>query len=108
MNPVDRFSYLLHLAIAEKLRLDGDRVLRVARKNIQRWLASGRFKHGAELPLLEWQRILDTRTSDEIIRLISLETDEGQRLRSSSPFTGIISEAERDKIWSECAEIGFA
>ena len=107
MNQVDRFSYLLHLAIADKIRADGQRVIERARENIDRWLASGRFKYGAELVLFEWRRILDGSTPDEIIRLITEQTDEGQRLRSSTPFTGILTSAQREEIWSQCAEVGF-
>ncbi len=105
MNPVDRFSYLLHLAIAEKLRQDGRRVIAVAIKNLDRWLSSGRFENGAELAYLEWRNILENSTTDEIIRLIKQQTDEGQRLRSSTPFTGILTKIERERIWSECAEV---
>ena len=42
----------------------------------------------------EWRKIL-TRPWSEIRRLLLDESDEGQRLRSSKPFAGIVTEEER-------------
>ena len=98
-NFVDLFSLMLHTSVSEKLRLNPNEVLQIARDNLNRWLKN------ENSALLEWQQILDNRTPEEIIKIITQDTDEGQRLRSSSPFVGVLSESERDKIWSECAEI---
>jgi hypothetical protein len=99
-NFVDLFSLMLHAAVAEKLRLNPKKVLQIAEENLNRWLKN-------ENPALrEWQIILKSHTPEEIIKIITQNTDEGQRLRSSSPFVGVLSEAERDKIWSECEKIG--
>jgi len=81
--------------------------LKIARNNLNRWLASEGFAGNERFALLEWQKILKNFTPEEIIRIISQDTDEGQRLRSSSPFAGVLTEIEREKIWSECAEIRF-
>ncbi|HRH41720.1 MAG TPA: hypothetical protein PKY82_08765 [Pyrinomonadaceae bacterium] len=98
-NFVDLFSLMLHASVAEKLRLNPNKVLQIARQNLNRWLKN-------ENPALsEWQEILETRTPEEIIKIITQDTDEGQRLRSSSPFVGVLSETERNKIWSDCAKI---
>ncbi len=98
-NFVDLFSLMLHIKVAEKLRSNPNKVLQIARQNLDRWLKN-------ENPaLLEWQEILELKTPEEIIKIITRDTDEGQRLRSSSPFAGVLSESERDKIWSECAKI---
>lgn len=43
----------------------------------------------------EWQEILKTQTASEVARLLVMENDKGQRLRSSHPFKGIIPESER-------------
>ena len=99
-NFIDSFSLVLHRTVAEKLRQDAKAVLHLAQDNLNRWL-----KKNKNSALLEWQKILETRTPEEICKIISQDTDEGQRLRSSSPFAGVLSEAEREKIWSECAEI---
>ena len=98
-NFTDLFNLMLHRAVAEKLRREPEKVLEIARDNLKKWLKD-------KIPaLLEWQNILDTEPPEKIIKIISQDTDEGQRLRSSSPFAGVLSEAEREKIWSECAEI---
>ncbi|HMS40341.1 MAG TPA: hypothetical protein PKE69_08955 [Pyrinomonadaceae bacterium] len=98
-NFVDLFSLMLHAGVAEKLRLNPHEVLQIARQNLNRWLAN------ENSALREWQKILETHTPEEIIKIITQDTDEGQRLRSSSPFAGVLSETERDQIWSECAKI---
>ena len=98
-NFVDLFNLMLHVAVAEKLRLNEREVLQIAQDNLRRWLKD------ENSALLEWQKILETHTPEEICKIITEDTDEGQRLRSSSPFAGVLSEAEREKIWSECAEI---
>jgi len=98
-NFIDLYSLMLHSGVAEKLRLNPTEVLQIARQNLDRWLKT------ENSALREWQEILDTHTPAEIIKIITQDTDEGQRLRSSSPFVGVLSDAERDKIWSECAEI---
>lgn len=100
-NFVDLFNLTLHLAVAEKLRRNSQDVLQIARNNLKRWSKNENFA------LLEWQNILETKTPEEIAKIITEDTDEGQRLRSSSPFAGVLSDAEREKIWDECAEIGF-
>ena len=105
MNFVDFFSLVLHRVVAEKLRVNEAEVLQTARDNLKRWLKSESFAGSERFALLEWQKILENSTSEEIRKIITQDTDEGQRLRSSSPFVGVLSEAEREKIWSECAEI---
>ncbi len=99
-NFIDLFNLMLHRAVAEKLRQDAKLVLQIARNNLNHWL-----KKNENFALLEWRQILETHTPEEICKIISQDTDEGQRLRSSSPFVGVLSESEREKIWSECAEI---
>ena len=43
----------------------------------------------------EWQEILKTKPASEVARLLVVENDNGQRLRSSHPFKGVIPESER-------------
>ena len=94
--------------VADKLRDDPDRILELARKNLERWLARDGFATGPERrAILEWKDILEDASLAEIGSLITAETDEGQRLRSSSPFAGVLSERERSISWNECAEIGL-
>jgi len=105
MSFIDLYSLTLHRVIAEKMITDGDRIIRIARSNLQRWLESESFAGAEGSPLREWKSILDNATLEEICRIITADTDEGQRLRSSSPFTGILSKSVRERYWSECAEV---
>ena len=100
-NFIDLFNLMLHRAVAEKLRHNPESALQTARRNLKKWLKNN------SLALIEWQTIIETETPEEIIKIITQDTDEGQRLRSSSPFAGVLSESEREKIWSQCAEIRF-
>ena len=105
MNFVDLYSLMLHRLVAEKMLVDEENVLQIARKNLNRWLSSESFVGSERFALLEWQVILENSNSEEIRKIITQDTDEGQRLRSSSPFAGVLDKATRDKVWSECAEI---
>ena len=46
----------------------------------------------------EWQRILDSESVEEIIRLMTDPTEEGHRRRQSTPFAGILTLEERRSI----------
>lgn len=108
MNFSDRFSLSLHRRIAERLRVDPASVLDAANENLDKWLSKDSFAFGPERrALLEWKAILERSSPREIESIIVAETDEGQRLRSSSPFAGILTKTEQTITWNECAEIGL-
>ena len=44
---------------------------------------------------MEWEHILNTKTKEQILSILESDSEESTRLRSSSPFTGILSEKER-------------
>ena len=46
----------------------------------------------------EWQEILGEADVDRLIEILTDTSDEGQRLRSSSPFVGVLSPEERLEI----------
>jgi hypothetical protein len=104
-NFVDLLSLSLHRAVAKKMRLNSHEVIRVARENIDRWLNGENFIDHGRRALLEWRYILEHSTPEEIERIISADTDESQRLRSSSPFVGVLTEAERMELFDACAKI---
>lgn len=59
------------------------------------YLADEEARHGSLCQASrEWQQIL-TRPWSEVRKILLDESDEGQRLRSSKPFTGIVTEEER-------------
>lgn len=101
---LDEFSLRLHQAVAERLRRNPSGILQTARENLERWLAAQGDDVAA---LLEWKNLLETVAPEKLARIITQKTDEGQRLRSSSPFAGVLSEAEREAIWRKCAEGEF-
>ncbi|MCW5961950.1 MAG: hypothetical protein KIS76_17445 [Pyrinomonadaceae bacterium] len=98
-NFPDMLSLVVHRLAAERLRSD-PQLLEIAKANLQRWLNQTPGV-GA---WLEWKEILENESLENILKIISAETDEGQRLRSSSPFAGLISEDERRKVIKICAE----
>lgn len=97
MNPTynqgDLQSLALVKAIAAKLQADPS-LIQIAFNNIERWKAQGN-----EAPVYkEWLGILGNGM-EVVCAVLEAETDEGQRLRSSSPFPGVLSEEERMSIW---------
>ena len=76
-------------------RIDADRSrLDIAYENLER----ERERWGKLCPASEeWVELLK-RPWPEIRTILLEESDEGQRLRSSHPFTGLISDEERDAI----------
>lgn len=91
---IDARSLALHRLIAAKLLADPS-LLDVARANVHRWQAGDA---GPALALAEWEQIL-AGSPDEIARLITDTSETATRLRQSSPFTGILTDAERAAIY---------
>ena len=91
---IDRRSLEMAKLIVEKIDADPD-LLQVAHENLRRW----RRIRGGTLPRCseEWERLLE-RPWTEIRNILVDESDEGQRLRSSHPFAGLVSEKERRHI----------
>lgn len=106
---VDTFALLYHRAVAERLREQPDKVVDHARQNLQRWMAEDGRGGGGERPTLEeWQDILDSSPVARLIKIITGESDEGQRLRSSSPFVGVLTPEERLEILEACEQGAIA
>jgi hypothetical protein len=100
---IDLVALDYHRLVDERLRADPETVLRDARENLQRWLPIHEGS-GAEFALLEWQQLLDTKTVPELIAIILEDSEEGQRLRSSTPFAGLLSLEESRALWKRHAE----
>lgn len=86
-------SLEMHRLIAKKL-LENPSLVELAQSNISRWSSV----RGKTRSYLEWEDIL----SSGIQRTIDILTGEDQecaRLRSSSPITGVLSEAERTDLF---------
>ena len=89
---VDRINAAQDRRIAARLRRDR-RVLNVARANLKRWMTGdGR---NVRASFREWDRILTRLSRAEIADFLQSDTPLARRLRQSSPFCGVLNEAER-------------
>jgi len=97
---VARRALAEHRAIAERLQTDPKPVLDYALNNLAGWLAD-------PLPdwlvrsqpdwLVEWERLL-TGPLDTLIASLISDTEAGARLRSTSPFLGLLTLQERIEV----------
>ena len=90
----DKRSQVLHTKIAEKLRAHPE-LWMIPEQNLQRWEQT---MEGLSPALYEWHQILQTYSKGKILSLLESPSEEATRLRSSSPFTGILSQSEREEI----------
>lgn len=92
---IDRQVAAMHAAIAERLRAGDLSPLDRARSNLERW----RQQFGGVLPAayLEWVQILDSGV-DAVLQTLESRSEDAIRIRSSSPFTGVLSPRERWEI----------
>lgn len=94
-------------AIAAKLRADPG-LIEVAHANLRRWLVRDDYSAGARRSLLEWQRLIEQSTLEELLAALTDPSETGDRRRQSSPFAGILSEEERMAIFDACEETTIA
>jgi hypothetical protein len=93
----DLISLALHRAVASRLRSNPN-LIQKAKSNLYCWLG----KNPKVQAWLEWQTILETESLESVLEIITAETEEGQRLRSSSPFVGLVTKEERQAIIEYC------
>jgi hypothetical protein len=91
---VDARSLAMHRLVAEKLRAD-PALLDQARENLRRWQnADGSPSH----TLAEWANVLHGPAA-HVARFLEEWSERASRLRQSSPFAGVLTEAERQTIY---------
>jgi hypothetical protein len=84
----------LHCLIVRKIERD-PRLLQIAHRNLARWLdRDGR----APRALLEWRAILE-QPWPAIAAILTDSGDEAARLRQSTPFAGVLTAAERRRVY---------
>ena len=88
-------SLAMHAVIAEKIQRDPT-LLKVAHDNLKRWRA--RWDDQAPAWHEEWSGIMKCPWS-EIAAIMTEPSEEGARLRQSSPFAGVLSVTERRRIY---------
>jgi len=93
---LDARSLAMHCKIAQKVSQD-PRLLEMAKANLARW--SAKFDGSKPRYLHEWQEILE-KPWPPIAEMITSMSEDATRLRSSSPFAGILSDKERDQIYA--------
>ena len=96
-NYPDLVALLLHHLVAVRLRSNPG-LIEKAKSNLRNWLR----KTPNVTAWLEWEEILETKSFNEVLEIVVAESDEGQRLRSSSPFAGIITAQERKTVMEYC------
>ena len=92
---IEARSLAMHCLIARKIEADR-RLLAAARRNLEKWIA--RYGGGAPRALEEWREILG-RPWPEIAALITDADEPAVRLRQSSPFAGVLTSAERRRVY---------
>lgn len=93
---LDARSLAMHCKIAQKISRD-PRLLKKAKSNLSRW--SAKIDGPKPRYLKEWQEILEKPWPTIAERMTNMSED-ATRLRSSSPFAGILNEKEREQIYA--------
>lgn len=105
---IDYVNLTYHREVAKIMSAKPEEVLMKARGNLQRWLSAYEPGEPAARCLEEWQTLLDTKSVLELVSIITQDSDEGQRLRQSTPFVGTLSTEKRDEIRRHCTEVVLA
>ncbi len=93
---IDYVDLMAHRAMARKIR-HAPKLFNQAWRNIARWEKSNR---GCPPALREWKTILGDNDLNAVLRIMMRPDEEGNRLRQSSPFCGILTDREREAIWT--------
>jgi hypothetical protein len=91
---LDERSLAMHQLIAAKVQAN-PALLDKARDNLRRWQAS---EGSPKLALAEWEQILSGPVT-QVTQFLTDPSERATRLRQSSPFAGILTEAERGAIY---------
>jgi hypothetical protein len=91
----------MHAEIAARIRAGDDYPINRALQNLSRW----RQQFGGSLPVAyrEWQELLEREDIESVIYILLGSDEESIRRRSNSPFTGILSAAERRELMRRAA-----
>ena len=87
--------------IAKKIRRQ-PALYQNALDTLQHWKE---IKKPAPLALREWDRIIKRNPVGRVLEILTQDNDEGQRLRQSDPFCGILTERERLRCFEKYEEI---
>lgn len=85
----------MHAVIARKIDRDA-KLLEIPRRNLERWRA--RWTQTPPAWFQEWSTLL-RRPWPEIAALITEPSENAARLRQSTPFAGVLTVDERDRVY---------
>jgi hypothetical protein len=102
---IDRRSLELNRLVAEKIRQQPE-LMDLVRDKLDRTLAESRLSESCKDALREWKTIFSLKSFEKILEILVEDSDEGQRLRQSTPFTGILSQQERGEIFRRYESAG--
>ena len=95
---VDERSRVLHSLIAQKIRHE-PQLLDIARTNLARWRTE--CGQDVEPVFAEWEALIRGSTLESLLAFLEEKGERANRMRQSSPFTGILTPAERNRILAE-------
>lgn len=84
----------LYRAIVKRLR-EQPELWAIPLENLDRWERLNGPRHNTSL----WREILATMSREDIIKMLLSRSERGDMWRKSSPFVGIISQEERNRIF---------
>ncbi len=88
-----------HRIIAERLISNPAQILGLARGNLKRWAA--KYDQGEQPPWIgQWMQLLNCPL-ETVVKVLTSGSEEACRLRSSSPFAGVLSARERWALYRE-------
>ena len=97
LTPEQEKSLWLHVAVAGVLVTEPGRVIDSARQTVARWRGTQRPDGRAEESLREWSRLLDGDLGD-LVDVLTSRSEEACELRPNSPFTGVLTPAQRSAV----------
>jgi hypothetical protein len=97
---VDARSLAMCRMIAEKIRREPE-LMGKAADTLTRWK---KIKKPTPRALLIWEQIFRENSIEQILALLTEDTERGQFLRQCDPFCGILTEEERRQILAEYDE----
>src|SRR5438552_280362 len=93
---IDLVDLAMHRAIVRKIRRE-PKLFRRAKRTLARW---EKIARACPPPLREWKQILRNNDMESVLRILTRKNDEGDRLRSTAPFCGILTQRKVKAIWA--------
>ncbi len=94
----EQISLNLHLLVKRELLSEPDKIISIGKSNIKRW----KEKYEREPVWMKEWGVLLAKGVSAIVSVLDGVDEKSILLRSSSPFTGIVSQKERMEIIKKC------